>query len=198
MGLAPLLSGHHATDALCGGYCFLNSVAVAARAFQHQPANAGAKVAILDIDYHHGNGTSKIFYNDPTVLYVSLHATPDYPYWTGGANERGGPAARGSNINYPLPLGTGDEKYLETLSAAMQDVSRFEPDLLLVSLGVDTYKDDPITQFQITQSAYAQMGELIAGAKKPTLFCMEGGYYKEAIGTCVRGVMAGFQSTAGQ
>ncbi|GAA5876492.1 hypothetical protein JCM3774_003792 [Rhodotorula dairenensis] len=183
--------GHHATASLCGGYCYLNSAAVAARHFQHE-RSAPVKVAILDIDYHHGNGTSQIFYNDSSILYVSLHASPDYPYYTGSEAEQGGPLAREANINYPLPLGCSDELYLDTLTRAIDDVQHFSPELVIVSLGVDTFIDDPITNFKITSAAYPRMGRLIAELDKPTLFVMEGGYCMDSIGPCVRGVLVGF------
>ncbi|GAA5985659.1 hypothetical protein JCM10908_007060 [Rhodotorula pacifica] len=185
--------GHHATDSLCGGYCYLNSAAIAARHFQ-QAHGAQSRVAILDIDYHHGNGTSKIFYDDPSVLYVSLHASPDYPYYTGSEQERGGPLAKGTNINYPLPLGCSDAIYLETLAKGIDEIRQFSPGLVIVSLGVDTYIDDPITNFKITSSAYPKMGALISQIGKSTLFVMEGGYCMDAIGKCVRGVLAGFEA----
>ncbi|BGP35537.1 hypothetical protein JCM10296v2_007377 [Rhodotorula toruloides] len=190
--------GHHATDTLCGGYCYLNSAAIAARHFQRSTKGDKPKVAILDIDYHHGNGTSKIFYDDPTILYVSLHGSPDYPYYTGSEAERGGPAARGMNINYPLPLGTDNEGYLAALEKATEDVRRFELELLVVSLGVDTYIDDPLTNFKVTLAAYPNMGKLIARVGVKTLFIMEGGYNLDAIGECVRGVLEGFEEQGGR
>ncbi|KAG0666910.1 hypothetical protein C6P46_003620 [Rhodotorula mucilaginosa] len=187
--------GHHATDSLCGGYCYLNNAAVAARQFQHNRGTK-AKVAILDIDYHHGNGTSKIFYNDPSVLYVSLHAWADYPYYTGAEQERGGPDAKGMNINYPLPRGCSNDEYILTLLKAVNNVRRFAPELLIVSLGVDTYIRDPITDFCITLETYPEVGRTIAQIERPTLFVMEGGYCMDAIGECVRSVLAGFQEEA--
>ncbi|GAA6009689.1 hypothetical protein JCM11491_001059 [Sporobolomyces phaffii] len=188
--------GHHSAPALCGGYCYFNNVAIAVRDYQSQVATPHPpKVAILDIDYHHGNGTSKIFYDDSSVLYVSLHGSPDYPYYTGAASERGGPSARDLNINYPLPLGTDNEKYLETLGEAVSDISRFSPELLFVSLGVDTFIDDPLTQFNVTAEAYPEIGKLIARVRKQTVFVMEGGYCLAAIGQCVKGVLDGFVSS---
>ncbi|GAA5980936.1 hypothetical protein JCM5350_004771 [Sporobolomyces pararoseus] len=186
--------GHHSAPALCGGYCYLNNVAIAVRDFQARSNSSSQppRVAILDIDYHHGNGTSKIFYNDPSVLYVSLHGSPDYPYYTGSASERGGPLALGFNINYSLPLGTGNEEYLATLQNATNDISRFSPEIVFVSLGVDTFIDDPLTQFNITTEAYPEMGKLIASLQKRTVFVMEGGYCLPAIGGCVKGVLDGF------
>ncbi|GAA5912617.1 histone deacetylase family protein [Sporobolomyces salmoneus] len=188
--------GHHSTESLCGGYCYLNNIAIAVRDYQSTPLRSlkrrRPKVAILDIDYHHGNGTSKIFFNDPSVLYVSLHGSPDYPYYTGSESERGGPSALGTNLNYPLPLGTDNTLYLKTLSEAVKQIDRFEPDRVFVSLGVDTFIDDPLTQFSITREAYPEMGKLIATLQKKTVFVMEGGYCLDAIGGCVKGVLDGF------
>ncbi|GAA5830144.1 hypothetical protein JCM11251_006895 [Rhodosporidiobolus azoricus] len=187
--------GHHSTPHLCGGYCFLNNAAIAARAFQARagpiPAET-SRVAILDIDYHHGNGTSKVFWDDPSVLYVSLHAAKDYPWYTGATSERGGPSALGTNLNYPLPLVTDNESYLEALSEAAEKVKGWKPELLIVSLGVDTYIDDPLTDFHITLEAYPEMGKLIGKVGVKTLFLMEGGYCLDAIGHCVKGVLDGF------
>ncbi|BGP20289.1 hypothetical protein JCM10213v2_008426 [Rhodosporidiobolus nylandii] len=183
--------GHHSTPTLCGGYCYLNNAGIAARQYHaQQPAS---KVAILDIDYHHGNGTSKVFWDDASVLYVSLHAAGDYPWYTGSKAEVGGHSARGTNLNYPLPLGTDNEQYLATLDEAVQKVKNWNPALLIVSLGVDTYILDPLTDFKITLEAYPEMGRLVAqvGVKK-TLFLMEGGYCLDAIGSCVKGVLEGF------
>ncbi|GAA5913906.1 hypothetical protein JCM6882_004392 [Rhodosporidiobolus microsporus] len=193
--------GHHSTPHLCGGYCFLNNAAIAARAFQAQEAAVGGqkpRVAILDIDYHHGNGTSKVFWDDPSVLYVSLHAAKDYPWYTGAAAEVGGPFARGTNINYPLPLGTGNEEYLAVLREAVEKLKEWKAELLIVSLGVDTYIDDPLTDFRITLEAYPEMGRVIGGTGvEKTLFLMEGGYCLDKLGECVKGVLEGFVSSSG-
>ncbi|KAM0749899.1 Arginase/deacetylase [Meredithblackwellia eburnea MCA 4105] len=190
--------GHHATPTLCGGYCYLNNAAVVAKFIQanagtqSMPGSGKLKVAILDIDYHHGNGTSKVFYRDPSVLYVSLHGSPDYPYFTGAETERGAGEGKETNINYPLPLGTSNETYLATLSKAVSRIKEWRAAFLVVSLGVDTYIDDPITQFNITSEAYPEMGKLIGALRAPTVFLMEGGYFLPKIGFCVRGVLEGF------
>ncbi|GAA5913875.1 hypothetical protein JCM6882_004384 [Rhodosporidiobolus microsporus] len=130
------------------------------------------RVAILDNDYHHGNGTSKVFWDDPRVLYVSLHVAKDYPWYTGAAAEVGGPSARGTNVNYPLPLGTGNGEYLTTLKKAVEKVREWRAELLIVSLGVDTYIDDPLTDFRITLEAFPMMGRSIGAAETDKmLFC---------------------------
>ncbi|BGP51881.1 hypothetical protein JCM10450v2_007841 [Rhodotorula kratochvilovae] len=191
--------GHHATSTLCGGYCFLNAAAVAAREAQRllAPSRSSrgekARIAILDVDYHHGNGTSKTFYDDPSVLYLSLHGSPDYPWYTGAASEMGGPNARGTNVNVPLPLGTRDEEYLAALEGVVSRAAEWAPEVLIVSLGVDTFAEDPLTDFKLTMSAYPPMGAAIARVRARTLFVMEGGYCLEAIGGCVRGVLVGFE-----
>ncbi|KAI5481815.1 hypothetical protein MNV49_000092 [Pseudohyphozyma bogoriensis] len=166
--------GHHSTPNLCGGYCYLSNAAIAIKHLQSLLRGSETKVACLDIDYHHGNGTSKVFYSDPSVLYVSLHGHPDYPYFTGSANEKGAGAGVGTNLNFPLPLGTDDTTYVSTLIEAASKISEWGAEYLVVSLGVDTFGGDPITDFTLTLDAYPQMGEVIGGLKIPTCFVMEG------------------------
>lgn len=188
--------GHHAMPSLCGGYCFLNNVAIAARFIQNISPSAieRPKVAILDIDYHHGNGSQATFYDDPSVLYVSLHGENDYPYFTGSASEQGSGKGKGYNVNFPLPRGiTGDNEYCDTLQGAVAIVRNFEPSFLLISLGVDTHIDDPISDFKVTTSGYLRIGGIIASIDRPTLFVMEGGYALESIGKNVCNVLQGFK-----
>ncbi|KAI0042273.1 Arginase/deacetylase [Auriscalpium vulgare] len=166
--------GHHAGTSVCGGYCFINNIAVAARFLQRTNPNPNLPVAILDIDYHHGNGTQEIFYSDSSVLYVSLHAQNDYPYFTGSAAERGAGAGLGSTINHPLPRGTGDDAYCAALADAVAEINAFSPAYVLVSLGVDTFVDDPISDFALSRACYARMGRAIAQLRRPTLFVLEG------------------------
>ncbi|KAI0271442.1 hypothetical protein BC834DRAFT_442814 [Gloeopeniophorella convolvens] len=190
--------GHHAGTSLCGGYCFVNNVAVAARFLQHaNPGHQNPRVAILDIDYHHGNGTQEIFYSDPSVLYASLHAHDDYPYFTGAKTEKGSGEGSGTNFNFPLPRGTGDSVYCDTLVDATDVVRTFDPEYLLVSLGVDTYVDDPISDFRLSHACYSEVGRIIARLEKPTLFLMEGGYHMETIGKNVCAVLRGFTELPG-
>lgn len=190
--------GHHAGSAVCGGYCFFNNVAIATRYLQSEMNNENqseaCKVAILDIDYHHGNGTQEIFYEDPSVLYVSLHADGDYPYFTGTANETGKGAGAGFNVNIPLPQHTtGNQEYIAAVKQAVTTISEFSPRWLVISLGVDTYKDDPICNFQLTSECYTDVGREIGRLRLPTLFAMEGGYCLDALGTNVAGVLSGFE-----
>ncbi|KAI5121835.1 hypothetical protein M0805_003269 [Coniferiporia weirii] len=187
--------GHHAMPSLCGGYCFINNIAVAARFLQDTaPHHDTTKLAILDIDYHHGNGTQEIFYEDCSVLYTSLHGEHDYPYFTGFASETGNGGGEGFNANFPLPKGTtGNEEYCTTLTQVVTSIKEFNPVYLLISLGVDTHSEDPIYNFNITTEGYIRIGEIIASVQKPTFFVLEGGYHLETIGRNVRNVLYGFQ-----
>ncbi|RDX50512.1 Arginase/deacetylase [Lentinus brumalis] len=166
--------GHHAQESLCGGYCFFNNAAIAARYLLQQFSTR--RVAILDVDYHHGNGTQQIFYSNSEVLYVSLHAEGDYPYFTGAADERGSGDGAGYNHNFPLPAGsTTDDLYCDTLQKATDVIGiHSDIDFLVVSLGVDTYSEDPICEFLLTQGCYPRIGRIIASLAIPTLFVMEG------------------------
>jgi acetoin utilization deacetylase AcuC-like enzyme len=185
--------GHHAARDLYGGYCFLNNAAIAAQAFR----DAGAeRVAILDVDYHHGNGTQAIFYSRRDIFFVSLHAHPslEYPYFLGYEDERGTGEGEGYNLNYPLPWGTNWMSYQALLEDAMQAINKYSPDVLVVSLGVDTFEKDPIGKFQFQGKDYLRLGEAIARLKKPTLFAMEGGYAINELGTNIANVLLGFES----
>lgn len=185
--------GHHAAAAYAGGYCYLNNAAIAAQYARDQGVG---KVAILDIDYHHGNGTQSIFYDREDVIFASLHADPldAYPYFLGHADERGVGAGEGFNHNYPLPLGCEFGPWLEALDQALAVLQQSRPELLVISLGVDTYKDDPISQFRLDTPDYLVIGERIARLCIPALFVLEGGYAVAAIGENVANVMEGYAS----
>jgi acetoin utilization deacetylase AcuC-like enzyme len=188
--------GHHAAADLYGGYCYLNNAAIAARSLQQPPLPAtqehgeryrggeAVKVAILDVDYHHGNGTQIVFYSDPTVLYCSLHAHPDeeYPYYWGDVDERGKGAGRGTNRNWPLPRGTGEQAYLVALEEALAFVGEFSPDYLVVSVGFDTIEGDPDGGFRLTTGSLSKIGQRIAALGLPTVLIQEGGYLLERLG----------------
>jgi acetoin utilization deacetylase AcuC-like enzyme len=167
--------GHHAAADLYGGFCYLNNAAIAARWLGQQ---RGARVAILDVDYHHGNGTQMIFYDDPTVLFCSLHADPDedYPFYWGGADEHGTDAGVGYNHNWPLPLGTDDAGYLSALHAALAVIEQYDPNYLVVSLGFDTAVGDPVGGFALTPAGLSAVGGAIAALGLPTVLVQEGGY----------------------
>jgi acetoin utilization deacetylase AcuC-like enzyme len=176
-----------------GGYCYLNNAAIAARWLRDQGA---ARVAVLDVDYHHGNGTQNIFWSDPSVLFVSLHADPreEYPYFAGHADERGAGEGYGFNLNIPLPRGTDWSRYGIALGEACAAVRRFAPDALVVSLGVDTFEDDPISAFQLRGDDYRRIGEAIGDVRFRTVFVMEGGYAVREIGINVVNVLQAFDS----
>lgn len=184
--------GHHAASDLYGGYCFLNNAAIAA---QFLVDGGAERVAILDVDYHHGNGTQAIFYDRPDVLFLSLHGDPreEYPYFLGFADETGVGAGEGCNVNYPLPWGTGFGPWSEALEDACRRVADWAPDVLLVSLGVDTYKEDPISKFKLESEDFSTYGARIAKLGLPTLFVMEGGYAVEQIGINAVNVLTGFE-----
>jgi acetoin utilization deacetylase AcuC-like enzyme len=183
--------GHHAARDLYGGYCFLNNAAIAA---QHFVDETRGRVAILDVDYHHGNGTQSIFYDRSDVLYLSLHGDPnqEFPFYLGHADERGAGAGEGANRNFPMPWATPAETWFEALGEACREIETFAPELLIVSLGVDTYKEDPISQFLLESDDYPRLGERIARLGRPTVFVLEGGYAVEEIGVNVANVLGGF------
>jgi len=171
--------GHHASADLYGGYCYLNNVAIAAQWFVDQ----GLRPAILDVDYHHGNGTQAIFYDRSDVLFVSIHADPSfaYPHFLGFADERGEGAGEDANVNMPLPRRTDWAAYSQALQAAIARVRDFGPDVVLVSLGLDTFEGDPICRFRLQTEDYKRMGDMLKTTGKPTLFVFEGGYNLDAL-----------------
>ena len=185
--------GHHAGRDYMGGYSYLNSVAIAA---ENALSRGASKVAILDVDYHHGNGTQDIFYERGDVLTISLHADPktDYPFYWGHVDEVGAGAGQGVNLNLPMPRGTNWAAYQLRLQEAIERVARFQPDLLIVPYGADTYAGDPISFFEIGTKEYQLMGAMIAEAGVPALICMEGGYAIDALGANVASFLSGFES----
>ena len=183
--------GHHAGRDFFGGYCFLNHAAIAAQALRDSGC---ARVAILDIDYHHGNGTQAIFYARNDVFFASIHGDPmtEYPFYLGHADETGSGAGAGFNLNLPLPAGSSVATWFAALDQAIKRIDAFKPDALVVSLGVDTFEGDPISHFKLKTSDYPPIGAQIARLKLPTLFAMEGGYAVAEIGDNVVGVLTGF------
>jgi len=182
--------GHHAGRDYLGGYCYLNSAAIAAA----EAAHHGRRVAILDIDYHHGNGTQDIFLDSGEVLFVSIHADPamDYPFFWGHADERGIGAGKGKTLNIPLPRGTQIDAYLEALEIACTAIVAHRTDLLVLSFGADTFEDDPISYFELREEDYALLGSRIAALAIPTAIVMEGGYAIDALGGIVTSLLSGF------
>lgn len=181
--------GHHASRSGCAGYCYLNNAAIAANWL-----SARAKVAVLDIDYHAGNGTQEIFYRRPDVLTLSLHADPEeeYPYFMGYATENGSGPGLGFHENFPLPPGTGDDAYLDTLERALERIREFEPGFLVVSAGMDIYGEDALGQFSISRAGIAAIGAQIAALRLPTALMQEGGYNTEALGRNVLALLRAF------
>lgn len=184
--------GHHAAADLMGGYCYLNNAAIAAQAFIDQGYR---KVAILDVDYHHGNGTQSVFYERSDVLFVSIHGDPaiEFPFFLGYADETGTGAGEGYNLNLPLPAGSDWPVWSAALEQACQAIDDYQPEVLVVSLGVDTFEQDPISRFKLTSPDYLTMGKRIQALNLPTLFVMEGGYAVEAIGINAVNVLEGFE-----
>ncbi|RQS09773.1 histone deacetylase family protein [Burkholderia sp. Bp9002] len=187
--------GHHAGREYMGGYCYLNNAAIAT---QHAIARGAARVAVLDVDFHHGNGTQDIFYDRADVLFVSIHGEPpvSYPYFSGYADERGTGAGEGFNLNLPLPKGTAWSGYDAALDRAAAAIAAHAPDVLVVSLGVDTFEHDPISHFRLRSHDYLRIGEALARLNLPTLFVMEGGYMVDEIGINAVNVLLGFEGRA--
>lgn len=183
--------GHHAHAGFYGGYCFLNNIAIAA---QFALKNGANKVAILDIDYHHGNGTQDIFYQRKDVLTLSLHGDPstNFPYFTGKIDEIGEHDGEGYNKNYPLPDGTDFHLWHNTLEQACGEITNFGADYLLIALGVDTFEGDPISNFKLTTDDYLQVSKTINAIGLPTVFILEGGYSVGPIGKNVFNVLSEF------
>jgi acetoin utilization deacetylase AcuC-like enzyme len=184
--------GHHAGPDFMGGYCFLNNAAIAAAGFRVQ---GHRRVAVLDVDYHHGNGTQSIFYRRSDVLFVSLHADPreEYPFYLGHADETGAGLGEGFNLNLPLPRGAGVDTWFGALEQACERVVASESEALVVSLGLDTFADDPLGTFALRGTDYLRLGRRLAALRLPTVFILEGGYASEDLGTNAVNVIEGFE-----
>jgi acetoin utilization deacetylase AcuC-like enzyme len=185
--------GHHAGRDLYGGYCFLNNAAIAA---QYLRDGGAARVAVLDVDFHHGNGTQDIFYERGDVYYLSLHGDPAeaFPYFSGYADERGCGAGEGTTLNLPLPRGAGFGAWRGALEVALGAIRAYGPDALVVSLGVDTYEGDPISFFKLASADFTTYGRLIGTLGLPTVFAFEGGYAVQDVGINTVNVLSGFES----
>lgn len=179
--------GHHAEPDEAMGFCLLNSVAIAAR---HAQRSGAARVAILDWDVHHGNGTQAVFWRDPSVLFVSLHQYPFYP-GSGAAAERGADAGVGTTLNIPLRAGSGDEVYLDAFERlALPALEAFAPDLLLISAGFDAHHDDPLAMMRMTTAGFATLARRVQAAAQALcggrlVLVLEGGYNLDALGDSV-------------
>jgi acetoin utilization deacetylase AcuC-like enzyme len=182
--------GHHAARAMAGGYCLFNNAAIAAEAIVQA---SGEPVVILDVDYHHGNGTQQIFWRRGDVLYVSLHADPDrkYPFFLGRAGETGEGDGAGANLNIPLPAGTTNEDYLAALERGLERIASAPGTVVVVSLGFDTYALDPIGDFALTTDVYHEVGRRVAALGRRMVVLQEGGYHRPTLGENARAWLRG-------
>ncbi len=186
--------GHHAAIDMYGGYCFLNNAAIAA---QHMLDKGANRVAIVDVDFHHGNGTQDIFYKRDDVLFASLHGDPldAFPHFLGYASETGKGAGAGYTYNYPMKPGTGFSEWRARLRDALEKIIDYAPDALIISLGVDTFENDPISFFKLKSDDFTTYGADIAALDLPTLFVMEGGYDIGEIGVNTINTLQGFEKS---
>lgn len=183
--------GHHAGRDYAGGYCFINNAAVAA-----DWLSAKGRVAILDVDYHAGNGTQDIFYERGDVLTISIHADPnfEYPHFIGFAEERGKGQGLGFHHNFPLSAGTGDAEYLHALDSALAVIREFAPAFLVISAGMDIYADDPLGTIKVSTQGIDEIGRRIASLGLPSVIVMEGGYANDALGRNILAFLSNFNS----
>jgi acetoin utilization deacetylase AcuC-like enzyme len=182
--------GHHAFADVAGGFCFFNNSAIAAQRLRSR----AARVAILDVDLHHGNGTQGIFYQRPDVLTVSMHADPIrfYPFFWGHADERGEGLGLGYNLNLPLPRKSGDEAFLEALESGLRRIRAFAPEALVVALGLDAFEGDPFGGLSVSTPGFARIGKAIAKLGLPTVVVQEGGYLCDALADNLTSFLTGF------
>src|SRR6185369_7438285 len=182
--------GHHAFVDVAGGFCFLNNSAIAAQRLRE----SAARVAILDVDLHHGNGPQGVFYARADVLTVSLHADPErfYPFFWGYAGERGEGPGLGCNLNLPLPRKSGDDVFLEALEVGLRRIRSFAPEALVVALGLDAFEGDPFGGLSVTTPGFARIAERIAALRLPTAIVQEGGYLGDALGANLTSFLTGY------
>jgi acetoin utilization deacetylase AcuC-like enzyme len=184
--------GHHAARSMYGGYCFFNNAAIAAEALTRA---TGEPVAILDVDYHHGNGTQQIFWRRGDVFYASIHADParQYPFFLGAADETGEGDGAGANLNLPLAAGTTDAEYLVALDRALEAIAGRSGSIVVVSLGFDTYGHDPIGDFALTTAVYHECGRRVASLGRRHVVLQEGGYHRPSLGENARAWLRGVE-----
>lgn len=182
--------GHHAYTALAGGFCYLNNSAIAAEVLRA----AHERVAILDVDIHHGNGTQGVFWERGDVLTVSVHSDPMdfYPWYWGHAEERGAGLGEGANLNLPLPMRAPDDRFLETVREALAAIDRFDPGAVVIALGLDAHEDDPLRGGGVTTAGFRRIGALIGAIERPVLLVQEGGYLTPALGANLESFLRGF------
>ncbi|HLR12015.1 MAG TPA: histone deacetylase family protein [Burkholderiaceae bacterium] len=185
-------SGHHAKHDCAAGFCYVNNSALAAQLL----GQAFGKVAILDVDVHHGDGTQQIFYHRNDVLTLSLHAdtTTYYPFFTGYADETGSADGKGFNLNIPVAHGTGDAVWMQHFEQARSTLTQYQPQALVVALGLDAHKDDPLGVLELTDDCFHNMGKRLGTLRLPTVIVQEGGYGVDIIGTSLQAFLEGFLS----
>lgn len=183
--------GHHAYADMAGGFCFLNNTAIAAQHLRERHA----RVAVLDVDVHHGNGTQGIFFDRDDVLTVSIHADPSlyYPFFWGHAHETGAGKGQGFNLNLPLPVGSPDPAWLEAGDKALARIREFAPTALVVALGLDASESDPLQGLKVTGPGFHVMAEKIARLGLPTVLVQEGGYLSDDLGRNLVQFLSGFE-----
>ena len=195
--------GHHCDTQRAGGYCYINNAVIAIHTlrthhYPSAPSESTTKIAVLDLDFHHGNGTQTFYYTNPRVLYVSIHGENEFPYYTGSASETGAEAGEGFNLNIPLPTASSFKEYLEKLEMALDRMVEFQPEYLLLSLGFDTFHLDPIGNFKIDTEDYEVMARKVRGRAElknvPGLILLEGGYVVERLGENVVSFLRGWES----
>ena len=186
-------SGHHAHYDRAGGFCYLNNSAIAAQRLRE----TFSSVVVLDLDAHHGDGTQNIFYQRSDVMTVSLHADPGeyFPFYTGYAHERGHGSGNGYNINVPLPHGTTTTGFISALDDVLVTLRDFRPQAIVVALGFDGYRDDPISVLDLDMDAYRHIGERISAQGLPTVVVQEGGYMVETIGEALGELLRGLKAS---
>jgi acetoin utilization deacetylase AcuC-like enzyme len=182
--------GHHAARSMYGGYCFFNNAAIAAEAIVRA---TGERVAILDVDYHHGNGSQQIFWRRGDVRYASIHADPDrqYPYFLGRADETGEGDGAGENLNIPLRAGATNAEYLVAVDRALEAIAAVPGSVVVVSLGFDTYGHDPLGDFALTTEVYHEVGRRTAALGRRLVILQEGGYHRPSLGENARAWLRG-------
>lgn len=188
--------GHHAYRDLYGGYCYLNNAAIAAEIL----VAGGHRPAILDIDYHHGNGTQAIFYERSDVFFCSLHADPEeeYPYFCGYAGEIGRGQGEGFTLNMPLPLRTGEIAYLRALRSALDAITAFDPTVIVASVGFDTLVGDPHGGMLLTPASFRPIGNMLGATRRPLLLVQEGGYLPALLGPALSALLEGIMAAGGE
>ncbi|MDH3378210.1 MAG: histone deacetylase family protein [Gammaproteobacteria bacterium] len=183
--------GHHAFTDMAGGFCYLNNTSIAAQYLR----GGYPRVAIIDVDVHHGNGTQSIFYRRADVLTISIHTDPShyYPFYWGYGNEHGAGAGEGFNVNYPLPQGANDSQWMGALGKALNVVAAYGPDAMVVALGLDAHEHDPLHGAHVTTTGFWRMGAAFAELELPTLIIQEGGYLSSELGANLLAFLGGFE-----